>query len=51
MRLTGIRKISICMALVMLFAVVLPGNVLGADQDYEVDLGSLQDECPILATY
>ncbi|MBR5279605.1 MAG: hypothetical protein IKU26_01365 [Clostridia bacterium] len=43
MRLTGIRKISICMALVMLFAVVLPGNVLGADQDYEVDLSSLQE--------
>lgn len=43
MRLTWIRKISICMALVMLFAVVLPGNVLGADQDYEVDLSSLQE--------
>lgn len=39
-----IRKLSICLALVMLFAVALPGNVLGADSDYEVDLGSLQGE-------
>ncbi|MBR5500223.1 MAG: hypothetical protein IKV74_01705 [Clostridia bacterium] len=39
-----IRKFSICLALVMLFAVALPGNVLGADSDYEVDLGSLQGE-------
>lgn len=39
-----IRKISICLALVMLFMVVLPGNVLGADQDYEVDLSSLQEK-------
>ena len=44
MRHTLIRKISICLMIAVLLTVVLPGNVLGANQDYEVDLGSLQGE-------
>ncbi len=39
-----IRKLQICLVLVLLFMVVLPGHALGADQAYEVDLSSLQGE-------
>ncbi len=44
MKNAWIRKLQIGLALVMLFMVVLPGNVLGTDSDYEVDLGDLQGE-------
>lgn len=44
MRIAMARKISVCLVLVMLLVIVLPGNVLGANQDYEVDLSSLQGE-------